>query len=95
MAISVEIRKEICLVLNATSMHLRRQAVEVVQDPTYADLKDMYLKDALDYEIILELFINGQIHNALARYWSLDTAARDIVSIHFKSLSAYETFLNQ
>jgi len=91
MTISVEIRKEICLALNATSMHLKRQAVEVVHDPEYADLEDMYLGDALDYEIVLELFINGQTQEALSRYWLMDTAARDMIDC-FITPGAHRTF---
>ena len=93
MTISVEIRKEICLALNATSMHLYQQARDCVNDPEFADLEDMYKGDAADHEGILERFIAGDYASAARQFQYMDTASRDNVFAFFNSNQVHDAFI--
>lgn len=87
-----KIRKEICEALNKAAVYLHQQAREVVNDPEFCDLEEMYRGDANDYESILNSFINGRYEEAAKSFCYMDTASRDHIWGVFMTVEAYEAF---
>lgn len=89
---SSEAKQGIIHALNCAIMHLYKQADDVIGDPEFSDLEDMYRADAADHEVILDHFIRGDYSSACNTFWHMDTASRDNVFAFFPNVDSRKAF---